>query len=149
MTAIYVKESENGVLKDVLIQNAVAPNPQKAFYWAKKAADNNDIGSMCNLGIYYVEGLGTAPNVPLGIAYLEKAASAGNVNAQFNLGNYYRLGEYVSQNYNKAVYWYRLASEQGDAPSKNSLAVIYREVYERYDESFELFRQAAEMGNRY
>jgi TPR repeat protein len=73
LVAVY---SENKVVKE---------DSKQAFYWASKAAEQNDPMGLFLVAHCYMYGEGVEKNIELSINYMKKAARAGNKTAQEKL----------------------------------------------------------------
>lgn len=119
---------------------------EKCEYWLSKAAEQNYIPAINNLGVYYerfgigiynfsfsekkrTEGL---EFIKKGFNLFQKAAEAGHPQAQVAVGIYYQQGNgIVSVDYNEAYKWYSAAAsqgyKQGEEKTKQLDAVIAEE----------------------
>ena len=79
---------------------------KKSFSYFEKAANQNDITALYNLGCFYAEGIGVKPDTIKAIQLWEKAANLGHVDAMHNLAVSYENGLGVEKNPIKAEYWY-------------------------------------------
>lgn len=67
----------------------------------------------CQVGYFYLEGLGVEKDVEKAFAWTEKAAQDGDWDAQFNLAWFYEEGTGTARDMAKARYWYEQAAKQG------------------------------------
>lgn len=103
-----------------------------------------------NLGMMYLQGLGTDIDTGKAIEWLTKAAKSGVANAQFNLGGLYARGVGTDVDPGLAVDWFRQAAEQGHADAAYLLASAYaggRGITQNDVEAVKWFRKAALFGN--
>lgn len=137
-----------------LLGEGVEKNPQNAFIWLRKSAENNILDAQFWTAVCYSEGWGIEKNLVEGKKWLIKAAENGDINsqliiaettqdkaesfkyymmaaqqyvpyAQYMIGRYYSLGNGVNQNYQEALKWFNLAMEQNYTWAFNDLAYLY------------------------
>lgn len=93
-------------------------------YWYSKQYDKCFAGHMelakksyplaeCQVGYFYLEGLGVPKNVEQAVYWTRRAAIHGDWDGQYNLGSFYEEGTGVERDMDKAKYWYQLAAQQG------------------------------------
>lgn len=87
----------------------------------KMSAEGGDVNAMCELGNYYLMGLGCQQDRALGLRWCAKAAEKGFVIAQRMLGNIYSNERNPEYDLNEARKWYQKAAEQGDDVAKDEL----------------------------
>lgn len=116
-----------------------------AFKWAKKAANTTPNDENCldkyevtkeaalNLGICYLNGIGTPQNPAEAFALLKKSANAGNAKAMFLIGQMYRNGVGVIEDKKVAEQWLKKSSDAGDLEGM----VAYGNVLEELSEQIE------------
>ncbi|AXD28665.1 sel1 repeat family protein [Salmonella enterica] len=92
--------------------SGVAQNYDKAAYWYKKAAAQDSVDALFNLGLFYEKGWGVIKNLQLAREYYKKAVTKGSVDAQVNLGFLYMKGLGGDVNYTQAIKLFVLASEK-------------------------------------
>ena len=92
---------------------------EKAFYWLKKAADNDHTEAQYLLGNLYKQEVsnGSVLNYKQMAYWWNKAAEKEHANAQFFLGQLYKDGRGVPQDLNEALKWHMKAAENGNASS--------------------------------
>ena len=118
-------------------------NAAKCF---QQAAEQGDANAQCNLGAFYLQGLGVPKNLQEAVKWYRKAADQGNASAQCNLAGCYENGIGVTKNFQEAVKWYQKAAEQGHAKSKYFLGLCYyrgRGVTRDIQKAKSLFTDAA------
>lgn len=67
----------------------------------------------CQVGYFYLEGLGVEKDAEKAFAWTEKAARDGDWDGQFNLAWFYEEGIGTARDLVKARYWYEQAALQG------------------------------------
>ena len=67
----------------------------------------------CQLGYFYLDGLGVQKDLAQALYWTERAARHGDRDGQYNLGWFYEEGIGVAPDPDKARHWYRLAMAQG------------------------------------
>ena len=67
----------------------------------------------CQVGYFYLNGLGVDADLEKAVYWTRRAAEHGDRDAQFNLGCLYEAGEGVQQDDAAASVWFRKAAEQG------------------------------------
>jgi len=92
----------------------------EAIYWYKRAAKNNNLDAMNNLGRCYLDGNENTENYEKGIKWLTRAAEKGHEKAQNNLG-------WWIKDPRKSFYWFSKAACQGLSCSQNNIAWCYQE----------------------
>lgn len=126
-----------------------AQNPQEAFGWFKRSADNGDLPSTFYIGKLLYEGKGTKQDKQQGVIYYLKAAEAGFPQAQYEIANSYASGEGITKNVEQAVQWYKKAAYNGVAGAQWHLALYYvngEGVERNYDEALYWFSEAVAKG---
>ena len=67
----------------------------------------------CQIGYFYLEGLGIEKDVSKALYWTERAATHGDRDGQYNLAWFYEEGIGTEINMEKARYWYRESALQG------------------------------------
>ena len=67
----------------------------------------------CQVGFFYLEGIGTEKNTEKALCWTERAATHGDRDGQCNLAWIYEEGLGVVRDLDKAEYWYLRAARQG------------------------------------
>ena len=93
----------------------------EAFNRYKVSAEGGDVNAMCELGNYYLMGLGCQQDRALGLQWCVKAAEKGFGLAQRMLGNIYSNERNAEYDINEARKWYQKAADQGDDIAKDEL----------------------------
>lgn len=109
----------------------IEPDAERALAWLKIGAENDDISSLHNLGVWYVREKNDKAAVP----YFRRAAELGFAGSQNNYGWHLYKGEGVKKNNAEAVYWIVRGAEQGEPFAFGSLCEIYAagDVFARND----------------
>ncbi|WP_020593645.1 tetratricopeptide repeat protein [Kiloniella laminariae] len=104
----------------------VTPHYQEAIHWYQKAADQNVVAALNNLGRLYAQGKGFAPNQEKAVEYWQRAAQADHAMAQYNLGLAYLRGEGVPRNLTQAVFWFHQSANGNESGAQFALGEVYR-----------------------
>ena len=92
--------------------------------WTRKAADGGLAAAQCQMGLFYMNGLGVEQDDDKAVEWLNKAAAQNHAQAQYNLGIYYaRFSDKESQRL--AVKWLGEAAKQDYADAQYNLAQLY------------------------
>lgn len=67
----------------------------------------------CQVGYFYLEGIGVAKDVKRAFYWTKRGAEHGDRDAQYNLAEMYEEGIGVDPDREKAIYWYKAARAQG------------------------------------
>lgn len=67
----------------------------------------------CQVGYFYLNGLGVKADLEKAVYWTRRAAEHGDRDAQFNLGSLYEAGEGVQQDMAEAFAWFQKAAIQG------------------------------------
>ena len=67
----------------------------------------------CQIGYFYLEGLGVDKDISKAIYWTERSADHGDRDGQFNLARFYEEGIGVEIDIEKAKYWYKKSALQG------------------------------------
>jgi TPR repeat protein len=136
---------------------------ERAVRLFTQAAEQGEVNSQRNLGLMYMQGKEAPQDYDKAAYWLRKAAEQGNADAQYRLSSLYNDGLGVPEDIEQALYWIRKAAAQGHAESQNVLQSYNENVArdeaikictegvaafeaKNYARAFELFSQAAEMG---
>lgn len=104
-----------------LLGQGVARNNQKAFYYFKQAADNNDALAQNEAAYMFAAGKGTTRDLSQALQYYKKAANYGLASAQYNLGLMYLRGMGTKPNRKLAKEWIQKAASNGFGPAQRQL----------------------------
>ncbi len=122
---------------------------EQGIEWLSKAADNNHLEAMCDLGWIYLnlfyDKKDTAFNQK-SFDYFHKAAILGHSPSQYQLGEFYNR----NGNYEEAFNWYQKSANQGYPNAMLALGHYYMNgTYIDADTNvaFSFYKQSAERGN--
>jgi TPR repeat protein len=103
----------------------VQKNYTEAEQWFQKAAAQNELDAIWNIGILHHRGRGGYPKDFLEAQkwYL-RAAEQGHMPSQVSLAGAYGSGDGVERDYNNAAKWYLRAANQGYFVAQYSLAMM-------------------------
>lgn len=90
---------------------------EKCFQGCLPLAEQGYPLAECQIGYFYLDGLGVEKNPQRAFFWTERAALHGDWDGQFNLGEFFKKGIAVPANPEKARHWYRLAALQGQKPA--------------------------------
>lgn len=85
----------------------------KAFYWAKKSAEQGHADAQSWVGYFYEKGYGTEKDSDEAFYWYRRAAEQGDRSAQNCLGELYYYGRGVERDFEKAAQWYKKSADQG------------------------------------
>ena len=118
--------------------NGLPQDPERAFYWYKKAADLDLANAQFNVAVMYDTGRGTAQDSKASFIWYLLAATQGHHRAQFNLAMLYEQGVGTEKDMAEARRWYRAAAcggiEAAAAKLKN-LSVKDKECHSNYSQN--------------
>jgi TPR repeat protein len=106
----------------------VKTDPGRAFVWFSRAAEKGNLKAMHNLAIAYAQGQGTAKDEAKAAEWFTRAAERGYVDSAFDLAVLYERGTGVKQDLRQALKWYDIAAMAGDAPSKERVDFLGRQM---------------------
>lgn len=101
----------------------------EALEWFQKAAEQGNEYALCNLGRFYMEGIGVDESPKKAIKYFLAAAEMGNADAQFNVGLAYGKGVGVEQNLSEMARWMRKAEKNGNEYAKELVKEFPPDIY--------------------
>lgn len=122
---------------------------KKAYFYARKAADQGNAVAQIALGTLYREGTGVDQNSTEGFKWYEKAANQGDAIAQLIVGLMYQDGDGVSQDSKEAIKWFEKAANQGLDRALFYLGYMYsydEHTPKNYHEAVKWFTLSAEKG---
>ena len=99
----------------------VAKDTVKALELFTIAAENEDIISQFNLGIFYKNGVLAKTDRIKAIQWLTKAADKGHLGAQNELGTLY----FTDKNYQEAKKWFQLAADKGNTFGMHNMGLLH------------------------
>jgi TPR repeat protein len=103
----------------------VEKDAQKAVFWWRKAAKENDPKAVYNLAMAYSDGKGVDKDDKQAVYWFRKAAYMGSNFAQYNLAVMYALGKGTERDDKQALYWYRKSAGLGNPDAAYNLGVMY------------------------
>lgn len=97
-------------------------------YWNTKQYDKCFVGYLplaeqgyplaeCQIGYFFLEGLGVEKDLEKAFYWTERAANHGDRDGQSNLAWFYEEGVFVDVDIEKAKHWYKLSAQQGQTIS--------------------------------
>lgn len=101
---------------------------KKAIDLYRVASANGHPEAQYNLGIATIEGVGADYDPLTAARYFEKAAEGGIPEAAYNLGLIHENGLLGESQPDEAVFWYSLAAGKGNAPAKEALADLKKQI---------------------
>lgn len=107
------------------VECANAGNYEKAVKLYQKAAEQNCVDAMFNLGHAYKDGQGVPQNLEKSFEYFLAAAKLGDSDAQTWIGAFYLSGIFVEKDYQTAVFWYQKAARQNNMHAFKNLGKCY------------------------
>jgi TPR repeat protein len=121
-----------------------------ALGWYQKAAAQQNLGAMAQLGFMYSHAQGTALNGPEAVRWLKAAAERNNVAAEYYLGLVFFHGLGMPADAAQGVYWWRKAAEAGVPEAMTDLGYAEYEglgIQKNVFDANNWYRKAAEKGN--
>ena len=119
-----ISQNEMGVLY-IQQPSPLKRDPNKAYYWFKKSAEQGYSDGLYNLGLCFAKGTGTDINEAKAIELYIAAVKKGSGPAATNLGVMHADGRGVPKDLTKAVEWYKIGVSLGDRVSIKNLAIRY------------------------
>lgn len=111
-----VADAQYMVAQMLLYNDGIGGNSAEGLQWLEKAAQQNHVEAIRDLGIYRMNGEFDCPRDPRqGAALLSRAAEGGDSLAMLTLGYLYVSGYGVDRNSETAAYWFGQAARQGEA----------------------------------
>ena len=123
---------------------------EEAFEWFQKSAEQDYIHAYHNLGICYVNGIGTKQDVAKAIENYTKAAEKGNGNAALTLGYLYKDQLLECFDSQKSIHWFEQAAKHNIAQADFEIGNLYHQgdiVEHNEPLAMQHFQQAAYHGN--
>jgi len=125
----------------------VSQNYEKALFWLKKRAEEDDNPSIqYDLAMMYFNGQGAQQNVELGFLWMEKAAEQNYIEAQYKLSMLY----YRRENTEKTLFWLKKAAENDHSDAQFILArklIDGDGVEQNTEKALYWMKKAAELGH--
>lgn len=128
---------------------AIKPDYNKAFNYYDKAAKQNDVIALNNLGNLHFSGIGTPINKEKAAQYFLKAANLGNDDAAVNLAFMYLTANGIAKDDEQAIYLFAKASKKDNVIAKFMLGQAYYKGFilpKDYERAFENIKFASEAG---
>jgi len=132
------------------IIRATDGDPEEAFRWTQKSAEQGFPLAQHNLAVCFKDGIGTPVNLEKQCHWYQKAAENGWVESQLQLSRCYLHGDGIPQDFQRSVYWLQQAANQGNAEAKRRLGVAYHEgigIEIDKEKGLALLREAASLGD--
>ncbi len=144
----YLKAMENPPVDDTTSTLMDSLKMIKQYYeqslpYIITLADNDDLESIANVGMYYSGGIVYEQNSDSALVWYLKAAEKDFVFAQTMAANEY----YNDKQYDSAFYWYEKAADKNDNLGLYGLGTMYyngKGTKKDYSKALELFERAAE-----
>ena len=95
-----------------------------SFDSARVAAAKGDAAAQCQMGLFYMNGIGVDRDEDKAVEWLNKAAAQNHAQAQYNLGIYYAKFS-DKEACKQAVKWLKEAVKQDYADAQFNLAQLY------------------------
>ena len=128
-------------------------SPTKALVYFQKAANNDNIKAMNEIGYFYLlgyESIGLEKDAKKAIKWFEKSANKGNLRAQLTLGNIFSHNRFLPSDYKESHKWFSMAAKQESSSALYKLAKIYESglgVEEHKAKALKYFLESADLGN--
>ena len=97
------------------------------FEKASKLANEGNVDGKIELGLCYLEAIGTSRDAVMAFKLFKEAAESGNVRAKFYLANCYFYGTGTKVEKKLAIALYKDAAEKGDTYAQDALGYCYAE----------------------
>lgn len=101
-------------------------DPERAFHWYTKAAEQGHETSLNNIGLAYEYGRGVPRDSAMAMEYFRKGAMLHEASAMFNLAVMHAEGIGCEADLKEALRWYKKAASIGEPRSMNNLHYLYR-----------------------
>ena len=108
-------------------KNLDSKDKQRAFEFAKYAAQSNFPPGIAELGYCYEDGRGTEKNLDLALTYLKQSAQLGYAVAACHLAIQYAVGQPYGSDSEKAIEYAMMAFNLGEAYAAYLLGTWYEE----------------------
>ncbi|MBI2791076.1 MAG: sel1 repeat family protein [Gammaproteobacteria bacterium] len=115
-------------LAKILIEFSIPQYDKVAFYWAEKAAHNQNAEALYLLGTLYADGIGTEVNHEKAFEIFSQLAEQNHSSAQFKLGQLYYYGKGIDKDHSLAKKWFLKSARLGSEDAKNWVAIVYRDA---------------------
>ncbi len=129
----------------------VQANPEQAFYWMEKAAENGSAEAEYYLSLFYEDGLGVnEPDLSTAMKWLRQAAEHDYAYASYELGLAYLAGKTGSVDAHQGAVWLDKAAREGVVRAQRQLAGLYEQgvgVTQNTASALYWYRQASDRGD--
>ena len=105
-------ESQLKLLRAYIGDDGVEKNSNEAFYWATKAADQDNAEAQYHLGVCYTKGSGTKKDLTAAFNWFKASAEQSYPLGEYRLGICYLDGEGIPINEASATEWLEKAANQ-------------------------------------
>ena len=124
-------------------------NPELAFFWISKAAEQKNLRALCNLGYCYENGIGTEKDYFQAYSFYKISALKGNSAAFNNLAQCYLSGTGTPADSIKARAWFEKGAETGIRSSQTNAGYLYIALdgQENYEKAFYWLTKASEQNS--
>jgi TPR repeat protein len=115
----------------------------------KSEAERGDAHALCQLGLWYLQGINVEANTIQGVQCFDQAARKGLASAQSHLAECYLKGVGISADPRLAVAWFELAAEQDEPVALCNLAHLWQQEQhspQKLVEAARLYERAARQG---
>lgn len=102
----------------------VAPDPEQAALWYRRAAERGLVAAQVNLGVLYLRGEGVRKDPAEAARWFMVAAQRGHAGAQYNIARMYEIGLGVAPDPARALGWYYIAARNGHGPALERLGAL-------------------------
>lgn len=82
--------------------------------------------AQCQVGYFYMEGIGVSKDLGESFAWMKKSAVQGDRDAQFHLAECYEQGMGTASNLEEAKKWYTKSAQQGCKETENRLETLWK-----------------------
>jgi len=123
---------------------------EKAQYWFRRAADQEQHNSEFMLGFMYLNGLGVDEDAEKAHELLGRAARAGLAEAQYYYGQNFHYGTGAKQDFSEAMTWLQKAADQEYARAYKVIAHLYEKgegVSKSAERQRKYLQAAADLGD--
>lgn len=124
-------------------------NMERAVYWFTQASNGGEVQALGQLGLCYLEGLGTLKDETLAFNLLKSGAEQGDVNAMLHAAKLASSGRGTAVDHRLATEFLTEAANKGHGPAAYQLGQMYLQglgVAKDANQAFLYFAQAATAG---
>jgi len=107
-------------------EGKIKQNLPKAIYWLKRSGQLGNMQAYYNLGILYLNYIGTSESSALGFQYILYAAKHGDLISQYAAGHIYAHDSATGADNAKAFYWLTIASNGGHKAAQKELKQLVK-----------------------